>query len=104
MAQEGKIFYLFDPGSGVRVYDFAQARFLTLNNIKRSRYFIAYDLNVGPKALESAGEEALPARIFEGAAGGAVMLGNAPQCPEFYEYFDWPDALIEIPVEPSEHR
>ena len=101
MAQEGKIFYLFDPGSGVRVYDYAQARFLTLNNIKRSRYFIAYNLNVGAKALESAGEEALPARIFEGAAGGAVMLGNAPQCPEYLEYFDWPDALIEIPVEPQ---
>jgi hypothetical protein len=65
LAQRGEIFYLFDIGSGVRVYDFAQARLVTLNNIKRSRYFIAYDLKVGPKKLESAGEETLPARLFE---------------------------------------
>jgi hypothetical protein len=104
MARNSEIFYLFDPGSGLRVYDFAQARLLTLNNIKRCRYFVAYSLSVGTKALESAGEEALPARIFEGAAGGAAMIGTAPRCPEFHEYFDWPDAIIEIPVEPDDIR
>jgi hypothetical protein len=86
------------------VSDFAQARFLTLNYIKRCRYFIAYDLQVGPKAIESAGEIALPGRLFEGAAGGAVMIGTEPRCPEFRELFDWPDALIEIPVEPDDIR
>jgi hypothetical protein len=77
---------------------------MTLNYIKRSRYFVAYDLKVGPKALESAGEEAIPARVFEGAAGGAVMIGTKPKCAEFDELFDWPDALIEIPVEPEDMR
>jgi hypothetical protein len=104
MAQHGEIFYVFDVGSGLQVKDFWQARFLTLNYIKRSRYFIAYDLKVGPKASESAGEEALPARLFEGAAGGAVMLGTKPKCPEFDELFDWPDALIEISATPDDMR
>jgi hypothetical protein len=104
MAQSSEIFYLFDAGSRLRVYDYAQARFLTLNNIKRSRYFVAYDLSVGPKGLESAGEEALPARLFEGAAGGSVMIGTKPKCPEFDELFDWPDAIVEIPVEPEDMR
>ncbi|WP_048708632.1 glycosyltransferase [Microvirga massiliensis] len=104
MAAHKEIFYIFDVGTGLEVYDFWQARFVTLNYIKRSRYFIAYDLKVGPKALESSGEEAVPARFFEGAAGGAVMLGTKPKCPEFDDLFDWPDALIEIPVEPSDMR
>jgi Glycosyl transferases group 1 len=102
MARRSEIFYVFDAGSGLRVYDFGEARFLTLNYIKRSRYFVAYNHSVGPKAKQMAGEEALPARIFEGAAGGAVMIGSAPRCPEFDELFNWPDAIIEIPVEPED--
>jgi hypothetical protein len=102
IAKRGEIFYVFDAGSGLEVKDFWQARFLTLNYIKRCRYFVAYDLKVGPKALESAGEGALPARVFEGAAGGAVMIGTKPTCSEFDELFNWPDALIEVPAEPDD--
>jgi hypothetical protein len=104
MAEASEIFYVFDPEIGTRVFDFEHARILTLNMIKRSRYFIAYDLSVGPKGLDAGGEQALPARLFEGAAGGAVMLGSTPRCPEFEQLFDWPDALIEIPVESGDVR
>lgn len=48
------------------------------------------------KAGKIAGEEVLPTRLFEGAAGGAIILGTAPRCPEFHQCFDWPDAVIEI--------
>lgn len=52
-------------------------------------------LNSG-KAEKVANEQVLAARLFEGAAGGAVMLGTAPQCAEFQAFFDWPDAMIEV--------
>jgi hypothetical protein len=44
----------------------------------------------------------VPARLFEGAAGGAVLLGTAPQCPEFQSCFDWPDAVIEVSPEATD--
>jgi hypothetical protein len=104
MAQNGEIFYVYDVGGGLHVYDFAQARFLTLNYIKRSRYFTAYSLDAGPKALESVGEQAIATRLFEGTAGGSIVLGTPPRAPEFYELFDWPDAVVEIPLDPQDMR
>jgi hypothetical protein len=104
MARNGEIFYVYDPGGGVHVYDFAQARFLTLNYIKRSRYFTAYSLDAGPKAVESVGEQAMATRLFEGAAGGSIILGTPPRASEFQELFDWPDAVVEIPREPDNMR
>jgi hypothetical protein len=56
----------------------------------------------GEKASKVAGEQVLPSRLFEGAAGGAVILGTAPQCPEFRECFDWPDAVIEVDPDSSD--
>lgn len=37
-------------------------------------------------------------RLFEGAAGGAVMLGLAPSCAAYDRSFDWPDAVIPTPT------
>lgn len=101
---EGSIFYQFDPTSGGRISNWAESRALTAHLIKRSRYFMAFDPSIGSarKTLEASGESALSARYFEGAAGGAVMIGSAPPCGEFGECFDWPDALIEIPSAPDD--
>jgi len=104
MAKAGEITYVYDVGGGIHVYDFAEARFLTLNFIKRSRYFTAYSLDAGPKAAEAQGEQAIATRLFEGAAGGSVILGTPPQATEFYELFDWQDAVVTIPAEPDDMR
>jgi hypothetical protein len=66
--------------------------------IKRSRYFIGFSPAslAGHKSGKVAGEAVLPGRLFEGAAGGAIILGSAPHCPEFEQNFDWPDAVIEV--------
>jgi hypothetical protein len=104
MARNGEIFYIYDAGGGLHVYDFGEARFLTLNYIKRSRYFTAYSLDAGSKAQESFGEQAIATRLFEGAAGGSIILGTPPKAQEFKELFDWPDAVVEIPAEPADMR
>ena len=96
-------FYIYDSlaSTDSRVKDWGEHRLLLANTIKRTRYFMAFNPSslANAKADKVAGEQVLPARLFEGAAGGAIILGSAPKCPEFHEYFDWPDAVIEISPE-----
>ncbi|MDW9366827.1 glycosyltransferase [Sinorhizobium meliloti] len=105
LAHDRDFFYLYDTlaSTDSRVKDWHEHRLLLANIIKRTRYFMAFS----PAALANsksdtvAGEQVLPARLFEGAAGGAIMLGSAPQCAEFGEHFDWQDAVIEISPDSS---
>ena len=103
LAERGDFFYLYDSlaSTDSRVKDWGEHRLLLANTIKRTRFFMAFNPSslANTKADKVAGEQVLPARLFEGAAGGAIILGSAPQCPEFHEYFDWPDAVIEISPE-----
>jgi hypothetical protein len=100
LAQRRDLFYVYDSLSSTdsRVKEWSEHRLLLANMIKRTRYFMAFNpasLNTA-KASKIGGEQVLPARLFEGAAGGAVILGTAPQCAEFQACFDWPDAVIEV--------
>jgi hypothetical protein len=105
LAEKQKIFYLYDSlsSSDSRMKDWREHHLLVANNIKRSRYFIAFS----PAAIatyksgQTKNEQVLPSRLFEGAAGGTIMVGEAPECPEFYEHFDWPDAVIKISPNPN---
>jgi Glycosyl transferases group 1 len=98
--QRRDFFYVYDSlaSTDSHVRDWSEHRLLLTSMIKRSRYFIGFSPAslAGPKSAKISGEEVLPGRLFEGAAGGAVILGSAPRCPEFEKYFDWPDAVIEI--------
>ena len=99
----GELFYLYDSLSSTnsRVKDWGEHRLLLSNIIKRSRYFVALNpaTLANAKSSKVAGEQVLPSRLFEGAAGGAVILGTAPKCSEFEECFDWPDAVVEVSPE-----
>jgi Glycosyl transferases group 1 len=103
LAEQRSLFYLYDSlaSTDSRVKDWREHRLLLANIIKRTRYFMGLSPAAAgtAKAGKIAGEQVLPARLFEGAAGGAVILGTAPQCPEFRECFDWPDAVVEISPE-----
>jgi len=92
-SERGEIFYIYDTATDFSVIDPREHRSLLANLIKRSRYFITYP----PKfdvVTETGGQQEVGSRFFEGAAGGAVMLGMAPSCPTFDCLFDWPDAVI----------
>ena len=65
------------------------------NFAKRSRCFIAYPAKVGA-GDETRGQSEVGARFFEGAASGAVLIGQAPTAPAFPRDFDWPDAVIGV--------
>jgi hypothetical protein len=75
-------------------HSFADLRYLHL--IKRSNYFVAYPPKFD-RPDETGGEQELAPRFFEGAAGGAVLVGRAPDCEAYMQCFDWPDAVIPAP-------
>jgi hypothetical protein len=79
--------------------DYRQHRPLVQHLTKRSRYFLNYKVSDSPTRAHWGGEEPLTFRYFEGAAGGAVMLGTIPKSEDYYHCFDWPDATIEIPYD-----
>lgn len=98
-------FFVYDTIKHGIATDHAENRFLGASFIKRSKFFIAYnhdavDLQSGHK--KDFQERTLATRYFEGAAGGAVMLGSPVDTPEFRDCFDWEDALIEIPACPED--
>jgi len=66
--------------------------------LKHSGYFIANRAHVN-KPEFTAGRDEISARFYEGAAAGAVMIGEAPRTEEFTRQFDWPDAVIHVPFD-----
>jgi hypothetical protein len=72
-----------------------QHRELTANITKRTRYFLADRAKVDEPSVIR-GDQVFGPRFFEGAAGGAILIGEPPDCPVFREDFDWPDAVVPL--------
>jgi hypothetical protein len=93
----GDIFYVYDtfPSVFTEVYDHRQHRDHFASLAQRSKYFM-----VAPGKIdvpeETQGQVAIGFRYYEGAAGGAVMIGQPPNCEEFANMFSWPDAVIPV--------
>lgn len=104
IAQREKLFYYHDVWKNLLADDWGAVRSFNANLIKRSRFYLVWDpISANPRLRKkAAGESALSTRYFEGAAGGAVLLGTVPDCPEFHAQFDWPDAVIPIPEDPAD--
>lgn len=66
--------------------------------LKHSRYFIANRSYVNRPEFTQ-GRQEISGRFYEGAAAGAVMIGEAPRAEEFERQFDWPDAVIHVPFD-----
>jgi len=101
LAEHNNFFYMYDTMRELFVRDYHEHRSLYRNLVKRSRYFIAYK----PKfdlINQTGGQEELNVRFFEGAAGGAVMLGLPPSCEAFSQNFDWVDVVIPLNEDPSD--
>lgn len=103
-ADRGEIFYIYDtfPRIAERdVYDHRQHRSLFANVAKRTRYFM-----VAPGKMnfqdETQGQVEVGYRYFEGAAAGAVLIGQPPDCAAFKQLFPWQDVVIEVQPEGSD--
>ncbi|MEM0913173.1 MAG: glycosyltransferase [Planctomycetota bacterium] len=94
-----RFLYHFDSVGIKDVIDALQHRRLLAQTIQRSKFFIA---NRGFVNDLGASQQEIGARFFEGAAGGAVLIGDVPKTAVFRETFDWADAAIATPFDDPE--
>lgn len=96
LASENGRFYIYDSISGNSALSAREHRFLFANTLKRSRYFI-----VNPGLIDRpdvrGDQSEIGNRYFEGAAAGAIMIGERPKNDEFGKMFDWPDPVVDLP-------
>jgi len=104
LAKEDGLFYVHDTfteGGNLLMQDVAQHRAMFANMVKRSSCFI-----VAPgKVLdfhETQGQMEVGMRYYEGAAAGAVLLGQAPEGDTFHALFDWPQAVVSVRTDGSD--
>lgn len=98
MAQEKRLFYMYDTFENMETLIPKDHRILLANIAKRSRYFIANAAKINRKS-EIQGQGEAGYRFFEGGAAGTVMIGANPDSEAFKENFDWPDSVITIPFD-----
>jgi len=107
LASDRRIFYYYDTvaASGhenrqrtFHVSDPGEHRLVLANLLQRSRFFIANRALVNEAGI-TMGQDEISGRFYEGAAAGAVMLGEAPRTDEFRTQFDWPDAVLPLPFD-----
>lgn len=95
-ARERERFYIYDSVAGNRAINAAEHRHLFANTAKRSRYFIVNPALVDLQSVRGDQSE-MGNRYFEGAAAGAIMIGERPRNEEFNKMFDWTDAVLDLP-------
>ncbi|MDZ7961554.1 MAG: glycosyltransferase [Aulosira sp. DedQUE10] len=111
-AQQQQLFYYYDTIKASATKNAAKQQTFAVNNprehrillanvIKRSRYFFANRARINEAEATKNKQEFGP-RFFEGAAAGAVLIGDPPMTEEFDKHFDWPDAIIKVPFDAPE--
>ena len=100
LSDENNLFYLYDTINNLETNDTVEHRKLLSNIIKRSKYFVVNTAKFD-RPNEISGQSEIGFRFFEGAAAGSVMIGNYLIGDVFKKYFDWTDALINIPEKSS---
>jgi hypothetical protein len=102
LAATREFFYLYDtlPASLVQPSNPVEHREMLASAARVSRFFVTYPAKFGDG--EPHGQSEVGARYFEGAAAGAVLLGQAPGGLAFHRDFPWPDAVVELKADGSD--
>ena len=66
--------------------------------LKRSNYFLSFLAKIARNGERDVQEE-FGLRYLEGAAAGAILLGNNVDNPAFDEHLGWQDAVVEAPYD-----
>ena len=89
-------FYMYDTVTGNRpLRDHRQHRSMLAQFIRRSRYFLVCGAKFN-RPKETANQQEIGYRYFEGAAAGAIMVGTEVTAPTFSEQFDWEEPLVVV--------
>jgi hypothetical protein len=99
-----RLFYIYDTFKNTgdnEMQDHRQHRELYANIAKRSRFFTVAPAKVD--LWEHTGVQIeVPFRYFEGAAAGAVLVGQALDCESFRQELGWPDSVVELQPDGSD--
>jgi hypothetical protein len=100
MAEARRLFYVYDTTVAGRVIRVEEHRSLLRNILQRSRFTI-----VNPGKIDEphvrANQIEIGNRYFEGAAAGAIMIGETPTNREFPKLFA-PNAVAQLPYDSAE--
>jgi spore maturation protein CgeB len=103
-SRSNEIFYLYDTlagGAGSRVRDYRAHRDLVASITKRSLCFVVAPAK-WDEPQQTRGQVAIANRYFEGAAAGAVLVGQPSDSDEFRELFDWQDIVVPLAEDGSD--
>jgi hypothetical protein len=101
IVQERGLFYLYDSIRGSQAINSKEHRALLANVLKRSKYFIVNRGKIDEPNMRGHQIE-IGNRYFEGAASGAIMVGECLESEEFKSLFDWPDAVTQLTSDPRD--
>jgi len=101
-AEANRSFYVYDTlqSGESQTADHRQHRNLYANTAKRSRFFVVAPGKVNVPE-ETRGQIEVGFRYYEGAAAGAIMIGQPPECEAFRAMFDWPDVVVRANADGS---
>ena len=101
-AGDRNLLYYYDTIKGpLRFARHRDHRRLLASLIQRSRYFIVNYAKINAPD-HTGGVQEVGYRFFEGAAGGAVMVGRPPANAAYKRLFPYPDAVFEVPFDAPE--
>jgi hypothetical protein len=98
LAVSDGLFYIHDTisnAANTSVLNYREHRQQMANIAKRSRFFTvapAYFTDPG----KTGGQVEIGPRFYEGAAAGAVLLGEPVECDAYRLFFDWPEATVVV--------
>ncbi|MBL1173920.1 glycosyltransferase family protein [Pantanalinema sp. GBBB05] len=98
LAEQQGCLYYYDTAGNLSTSEPQAHRRLLANLSKRSNYFIVNRAKIN-QVEQTGGQVEIGYRYFEGAAAGAVMIGDRPDIPAFHQNFDWEDAVIPMPFD-----
>jgi hypothetical protein len=87
---------VYDTLSGSQARNPKEHRSLLANIAKRSRFVLVYPGLIDRPDIRGNQIE-MGNRYFEGAAAGAIMIGEPPQNDQYVKEFDWEDAVVRLP-------
>jgi Glycosyl transferases group 1 len=104
MAKRDQLFCIHDTfqgGAEAKLTDYRAHRDLVASIAKRSRFFVVAPAK-WDQPKETRGQVGIANRYFEGAAAGAVLIGQPSDTDEFRELVDWEQAVVPIAEDGSD--
>lgn len=98
LVAQRRLTYMYDTMSGGRVENWREHRLLLAQQIAQSSFFIAHRAKFD-QPDETTNAHDFGNRFADGAAAGAILIGDVPNTEEFRKEFNWEDAVFSYPAD-----